>query len=377
MLWAGFLATAAILLFRTLSAPEAPRYVVLDLLINSTDGPVRRGLGGDAVLFLAGLFGGAPSIWAACLICAFGAALFALSIRLYRHLPDDPGLVVLVLAPWGLLFFAYDPDGSLRKEMLGYLAIALVLQGALSGSIRAMRVWLFTGCAAFGLSIYVHESILLLGPVFALAAWVATLRPGSQRGLVVAAIAATAIASVLSVLHLAGLPVRDAQAMCDAAGLARCGGPFTHLGKSTSDAWDYVYGRRDWGEVWVYAGQAALCALPFLGVRLANGPRWAPPVALILAFAAVVPLFFLGYDWGRWIQMAFFPLSLVAAAGLTVGGLTWTRLLGPAVSLVYVGTWGMSHAHGTIVFYGLWIWPVFGAILGLDWVVRNARSRGK
>jgi len=73
-------------------------------------------------------------------------------------------------------------------------------------------------------------------------------------------------------------------------------------------------------------------------------------------------LFAVAYDWGRWIQMAVFPLSLLSVAGILTGAITYQRFFAPIASVLFIGTWSISHAHGEINFHALFIWP---ALLGL------------
>lgn len=374
LLWLGF-ATASIGLFvRTVVLGETP-YVIQDFLVNYGDGIVRRGLGGEIVRLLADVFGGGPYFWAWAVLSLAAAALFVLAIRILRKLPSTGVMLPLILAPWGLMFYAFDPDGSFRKELFGFLAIGIVLQGALARSERAAVGWATAGGAVFVMFNFAHEAIVFLLPILAMSIWLlAVLFPG-RRGVFVAVFIAAAVGAVAIVIYLSRLPLRDVAQICLSLELDSCGGPFGWLNASVAESWDYVYSRRDYDEMAVYAVQAVLCALPFLGLHRAGRRYHWKALLLVTPLVAIFPLFFLGYDWGRWIQMAFFPLGLTACAGVATGVIKYQRVMPPWLALLYIGSWSISHAHGNILLLGLFVWPVLAGLTAITvWFGRKQRD---
>lgn len=228
VLWLGFvLAAGRLCLDGWNSLPIGRyRYAVADFVINYADGPVRRGLGGTMALQLVDWFGGVAEIWAIAILIAVVAGLTALAIRLYRRLPDDPAYLPLILAPGGLLFFTYDAAAAYRKEVIGYLALALVVQGALSRDGRRALAWSVAGTAVFLLGLLLHEGIIFLWPSLALALWLVARVHPSHRGQLAGLAAVSALGGGLVVVWLALLPDRDPDVICAALGHSGCGGPF-------------------------------------------------------------------------------------------------------------------------------------------------------
>ena len=367
LLWLGFLVAAGVLLYRAL-VWDSTSYALQDILINNADGMVRRGIGGEAVRALQGLFGGSFRFWAFALLSAVACGLFGASLRLYRRLPDDPMYLPLILAPWGLLFYAYDPDGSFRKEVVGYLAIALILQGALAARVLAMWIWAFAGVAVFLGALFVHEANLFLWPTLVMALWLVG-RAWPKAGAALLGIALLAGAAGTAVVwYLINLPQPDPAVICAAVAQQPCSGPFEWLNAGLDAGIAYVAQRRDWDEAVYYAVLAVLGMVPFFAVRLPWGGWRLTALAVAIPFVAVLPLFLIAYDWGRWIQMALFPLSLVFVTAVALGLANYRRLLPPWLAVPYIASLSMPHAGGSIRLEAAYILGALVALVAAEWV---------
>lgn len=375
VLWAGF-AWSALRALSRVQAGEArggPHgYAISDLLLNYADGPARRGLVGEVALYLGEVFGGAPAYWGVGLMLAATAALVALAVRLFARMPDDMALLPLVLGPAGLMFFVYDPGAALRKEILGLLSVAMVLQGAFAGP-AGQRLWTGGGAALLLASLFAHEGLVFLGPAFLLALFVvARARPGAARWCLGLGLG-SALASVAAVAWIAGLPPPDPDRLCAATGLDKCGGAFIWIAERPDAGVAYVVGRRDWIDVPIYAALAGLAALAFVQVRVKGWSSARHIAVLGGALLAVAPLFALGFDWGRWIVMASLPLALCAAVALAQGRARPVPVLPPAAILAYLGTWAMPHALLGDVWMGVYFWPILALTAALCLVVQTLR----
>ncbi len=370
LLLVGWAAAVLLLLGRSLTG-AVPPYALQDILINYAGGLVRRGLLGAAAVGLSERIGGEPWAWGWGLAALLSLALFLLAIRIFRRLPGDPALLPLALAPGGLLFFAYDPDGGLRKEFLGYLALVLVLQAPLARSPRAARAWAAAGAAAFLPAVAAHEANLFLLPALLLGLRLAAeAHPGLRAGLAAVAVAA-AISSVVLAAYLVRLPSPNPAAICAAARVAECGGPFGWLARSTGDGVAYVLGRRDLVDLPVYGVYAALACLPLLSVRFAARRGGLGQALVLVPCAAVLPLFLLGYDWGRWIQMAVLPASLLLAAAAAAGLGGPRRLLPPWAAVLYLASWSLPHAIAGLHLRAVFLLAALAALVALGAAVRR------
>ncbi|MEE9429386.1 MAG: hypothetical protein V3V25_14700, partial [Paracoccaceae bacterium] len=71
---------------------------------------------------------------------------------------------------------------------------------------------------------------------------------------------------------------------------------------------------------------------------------------------------------------AFFPLSLLVVTAMITGRLIYQRIFAPWFAVVYVASWSISHAVGTVEFVALWVIPVLAGIVVLN-RFRGAVSR--
>jgi hypothetical protein len=105
-----------------------------------------------------------------------------------------------------------------------------------------------------------------------------------------------------------------------------------------------VVGRRDWIDLPAFALLGWLCWLPLRRIDWSGLGTRAGTVFAGAVVGGVLPLFLLGYDWGRWIHMAVFPLSLLAVTAIATGPVRFSRPFSPALALVYLGSWSLWHA---------------------------------
>ena len=364
LLWVGFAATVLLLLDKVRHGASPP-YPILDILISNAGGPVRRGFGGSAVLHLSQALGGTPELWAWALAAAVFAILTGLTTALYRRLPDDPAFLPLVLGPAGLLFFAYDPVGSLRKEIVGYLALVLVLHAGLARRGEVMRMASGAGAVVFLGALSLHEGLIFLWPALAAALWLMVRAWPGARTWALGLAGATGLGGGLMVLYVVRLEAPDPQAICVAAGLAECGEPFTWLTQELEDAVAYAYDRRQLWHALVFSVLATLALAPVLTLRPVGLSPYVYWAAVGGSCLAVGPLFVVGYDWGRWIQMAVFPLSLLATSAV-VQGVARIRYPVPAwVAVLYVTTWSLPHATPRAPYSGVTMWVALGGVVVL------------
>ena len=99
-----------------------------DWLINNMNGAVRRGIMGSAILW----FSGVTSLDPILVITTLQGLLFGLCIILLSCAIERSNcrhtLWLLVLSPaFFVNFWAVDPDGALRKELIIYLAFSVLL----------------------------------------------------------------------------------------------------------------------------------------------------------------------------------------------------------------------------------------------------------
>lgn len=347
--------------------PEQARYPVREMLVNSSGGFVRRGISGDIILTLSNTFGGATTAWATAILCILGAVLFATSLAIFRALPDDTSLTPMVLAPWGLLFMAYDADVLIRKEAFGFLALSMLLIGALCPRPKPALIWLGVSCATMPLAILFHEAnAALVGPML-IASWLFTRSHPAQNHIARWAIAFGIAASVLASAAVMRNMTTTPEAMCAAINDPQCHAPFSYFNDQLSDGFGFVLSQISPTDLIVAAGMMCAAALPFAGIR---GKTIRPFGLIALGVAIilpVVPLFVVAADYGRWIVMIMFPASLLTTAALSLGHITYRQIAPSWVVVLYCGTWSIYHYRVDLQWMGWMIWIFLLLALIVHW----------
>lgn len=359
LLWVAVILCGVQLYSGILQVEGYPRYALSEMLISYSDGFTRRGLGGEVVLMLSAAFGGEPAFWSWGVLCVFGGVLVILCGRIFARLPENqPELVVLVLAPWGLLFLAYDYDSAFRKEMFGFIALAMILSGALAGSPKAALRWLWGSAGAMVIAVLMHEANVLIGPSILMAAGLMAHAHPSARRIIAGVTIVTAVVCCALVLVFSQLEFPDPEILCAAAREPYCAGPFEYLDMPFEQARDFRSAHVNMRKVFVYVFQFSLCLLAFLGFTLDGRRRWLW-IAIGVQTLAILPLFYLAVDWGRWLHMISFSLSLVFCTGVILGVVKYRRVFPAGVTLIYICSWSIDH------FLGAFEWQAGGLLAGV------------
>lgn len=343
LLWAGHIITCATFLAGVLLTPYPP-YVIREYLINSAGGAVRRSLGGDLALLLSSSLGGAPAFWAWAVASAAATLLVALVIRLYQRLPDDPSFLLLTLSPVGLLFFAYDDGTGLRKEVFAYLALAISLSAALVPDTGTrFRLFSLLASATFLISLGISEANLFLWPAFALTLALNGLaHPSAARWL-----ASLAVVTLLAVLahawYVIHLPPPDIGAICQAAWMSECKNPFAFLDQDLRDGMAYVRAQHPAWHIAVFLGYFGLGAVPFFFLRMPARRYKTFALGTAILCLAVLPLWLIAEDWGRWIFMVLFPLNLLSVTAISLGLLRFNNPLPYWGNLLLILGWTLDN----------------------------------
>lgn len=332
-----------------------------DWLINSINGPVRRGPVGSAVIHVSDALHVSPVttiIGLQVVLCLVLYGSFYLALRALR----DPRLALLLTSS-GALFITFWPaniyHGALRKELLGMTALALLLIYAWRG-----RPWLLVAAAApLVVGVWAHEIVILFVPAFALVAWRASR---GSRALVVSVLGVVVVSAVLAGWYtLAHVSAPSVASVCEPL-LERglddriCSGPLRWVTEDGNHTMGLVRARNATASGLLTFGVAALAALAPLAYLAALVKERAVVVVAVLAAVPFGPLFLIVIDWGRWLSCGVFAFVAVLVAQGVGSGLSLRRrpsgsALALCVALVVVVApfhvnglvWGgiLSHAY--------------------------------
>jgi hypothetical protein len=323
-----------------------------DWLINADNVHVRRGLFGSVLLRISDTLHLSPLVIAILLQCGLAILITAGALRAILA-SSAPGLTaVLLLSPgFCLLFWAGDPHGTARKEMITFAAMALLL--FTNGKEKHDRTIVIAAGLLFAFGVSGHIANAMMTPMFLFMAWVALGRTGTPW--IVAAVLLCIWAAFNTWYPIRYSGIDSAMEVCRPLmerGLDEnfCSRAIRvtadHAESALVFVAEYAYGRGlgAW-HLLIYPG--LLLPILYLLSRT-NGARallW----PMVLSVLPLLPLYTVGLDWGRQTVMHITPILLLVALMLLRGRIHQTKQIPLKVSLVLLVLgviWSPKHVFG-------------------------------
>lgn len=333
--------------YRTIVHPVP--YHIEEILVNYAGGFVRRGLSGEIAIALSRATGIPSDFVAVGLAMALATTLWALALRFYQTVPKSPVVLMCMLAPWGLLLLAYDNHLGVRKDLFGLIALLVLCLSIrpMPRAALATRLGLAIAITVFG--IFWHELNAVSIPFqIAAMAMIAHATPSARpllltAGLILGGLGTAAFLVCLK--HSLGDPEAICTAVRDTVSAPpnACWGPIQFLDDTLADNRQDVANRLNWLSTASIAVFAPATAFPLVLFRPVHRPLWHYLALLVLAALAVLPLFFVAIDWGRWLQAYGLMTSLLVLTAYRGGALriAWTPPWW--MVLPYIGSWSFAH----------------------------------
>lgn len=290
-------------------------FIIGDWLINFEAGFVRRGLSGYLILHLSDLLNLAANytvMWIQALL--FSAFMLVLFLIIYKRKIDIWFLIIL-LSPVTLLFPMYDQSVVGRKEILLFLVFALYIVSLNNDKYKSANIIIIHFFALLLITLF-HELTFFFIPYFLLATYFKSKISGIPFRIYppLAVISGSLIIMIPLVLfgrHIngsficSGLMERGLSAEI-------CNGILS---------WPENYGALEVfqfalsnGYFMNYVPAIFLGLIPFvLFIRFAGIPGITCQrflAAFLICFLCSTPLFVLGIDWGRWLNIHFMLLLI-------------------------------------------------------------------
>lgn len=276
-----------------------------DWLINSELTDVRRGLFGSLILTTADALHFKPLLFLIllqlALLLALGYGIFKI-MSLFRD--NDARHLLFVLPTFLLAFWANDPQGSLRKELILFAGLALIVLGSETGKIPMV-----VGALLSTLAMLAHEVNLLMCPFVMYALYLG--RQQLSKPMLLTLLGLLSASFLYSLQYdYAHQQVRDASLICApltqrALSKDICSGAIKWLTLGPTEVRHLVASRITLPDLTAFllffAASGALwisVAKRLLGKKVALGLFLVPAVA-------TVPLYFVAVDWGRWMNISF------------------------------------------------------------------------
>ena len=321
-----------------------------DWLISYRAGFVRRGLTGSITYGLSDLTGiNALYVAAATQISVYAALLATVFFILSRSKITIP-VALLAMSPVFLLMPFFFMKLAMIKEMIGFLAVALV--GVTAFTPYRWPFW--AGITVFAASGFAHEINAFLAPNLLMLIYLLfrmQLLPRRQAVWASVVIIVSSAAAILTSMIYSGNGMGDA--ICRV--MLSYGGRPEFCGEQGPTAWldrDMAYGMKfTWQEnvatgVWPWFVLGFVLSMaPFLLFRVTQDKTGRLTrlafLAACLGLLTFAPLFVIASDWGRWIAMHVFCLTILTFVALRLGLLEERFENLPPAFLVFAFVWAM------------------------------------
>lgn len=354
--------------------PDGSNWQQGDWLINSRLVPIRRGLFGSALIGLSDLTGiGLLTLTIAVQLALLAALLGALA-AVFLPARDRLAHLLLLASPGFVpLFWGSDPNGALRKEMVAFLALALLVLALR----RRDRLLHGVSAGLLMVSFFGSEICVLFAPLFVGATILTGWRQSRSHfhlAMCVAVLAGALAAGAYAVIFASIADVAPICAPLLRRGLTpyMCEGAIAYLtesgGANAAQVRDYVL-TTDLVHLLPISALIGMAG-PAYVISLAD--RRGPLVlACLLAALPFTALYLVAVDWGRWLNMQVFSVVLVLVIAVQSGLIKLCRPVRPvAVALLFMIGLYVSPDHTMRIVRG-------GVIAGLamDWNPRGEDSR--
>ena len=282
-----------------------------DWLIDYSAGFSRRGLVGEIVRQVAGTLSVDRIVVTVAIVWLVFVALVCVVAVLFLHHRRGLTTVLLLVSP-AFLFFFLNFLGTMRKELLLFLLVGVVLLVTRNPQ-RSAWVWLLVG--VFPLLVFAHEGLAVYGGFVLIIIYLlysdgaVSKKQAIAQSSVVTVFTALAGWAIIFFGSSPGIDERICSNLVEEGYSRRlCGGAIAFLDRDAGEAVERVAGFVATGNyLTTYAIVAVLAAIPFLFVRFSTTLG----IMLTIASAAIIPLFVFAIDWGRWMVVAVWLVTLI------------------------------------------------------------------
>ncbi|MEW8207217.1 MAG: hypothetical protein AB2746_13915 [Candidatus Thiodiazotropha taylori] len=289
-----------------------------DWLINYQAGFVRRGLLGEAYLWLWKTTGTEPAIYVLLtqIVCYFAFFLF-LGLLLRRQESLLPFLL-LIVSPFIFAFHLHDLQGGFRKEILYLALLPLFSWLAITTSQFAIRTSTVLVMLVYPVLILSHEMLAVFLPYF-LSIYVASTNRSLKPDLLIGILLAFSIAAFYAAVTHAGSN-QHVEIICDslnphAVHHCKTEGAISALARSTEYGLNAVRdGIQNQGYFLKYATcllLALLAFVPILNRFQFIKHNWLASLLILSSILGTIPLFIVAIDWGRFLHIHLVSLLVI------------------------------------------------------------------
>lgn len=336
-----------------------------DWLISFSGGLIRRGISGETIFWLSDWTGANPLLIIGVFVSLLIIAIFGSVLARAFQLKMNDRILIALLSPGFLLFWANDFGGAHRKEIIAFAAFLPLVTSktteVTSYILRILVVFLF------GISIAFHEANVFLAPMLIAAMLVRFPDQGIRNAINGTLILVVAAAGAIFALNFSS--IESTEPLCQRVlsyGLSSdlCGGAFDWLLNKIDDGVDETTAMFNTVSISIAVLLTIICIGPVVALLTCLRFSKIEIASIVVATLSVLPLFIIAIDWGRWVALVTFGLTFI---GLIRAGHTDAYLRSPdlpsgqraaaiAVSL------GVGIGHVSIAPIGGYIYTILQSI---------------
>lgn len=325
-----------------------------DWLINFGSGLVRRGLLGESFIWLSDASGLSLRLIIILSQAALWTNLVWLSWLIWQRYPHRNLLILLFASP--MIFFltwAGDVQGIMRKEILGYLAIACLILCSLSATRRSAIALGGLGVGLFTLGLIGNILHLFLAPAMLTGLYFLKQQGRLRYGvwLLYSGLSA-AMALLWFGFALMFKDIPDLTGVCEPLlqrdmNQAICDHAIRWLVAGDVDHGAQVAVRITLASVLQFTTVALIGVIPLaLAAHFFKAWRRVTIIVLI-CFVPTLPLYIIATDWGRFFSISYtMAISLILIAQVTMPRQKLRRPSEATLALLLTTSFLMTPAHG-------------------------------
>jgi hypothetical protein len=283
-----------------------------DWLISFSGGLIRRGASGEIIFWLSDWTSANPLLIIGILVSLLIMAIFgSVFFRVFQLRMNDR-IMIALLSPGFLLFWANDFGGAHRKEIIAFAAfLPLITSKTTEVTSYALRILVVS---LFGISVAFHEANVFLAPML-----IAAMLVRFPDQWILNAINGTFIlllAAAGAIFAFTFSSIESTEPLCERVlsyGLSGelCGGAFDWLVNKIDDGVDETAAMFNTVSLSIALLLTIICIAPAVALLLCLRFSRIEIASMVVATLSVLPLFIIAIDWGRWLALVTFGLTFI------------------------------------------------------------------
>ncbi|PCI86995.1 MAG: hypothetical protein COB24_07380 [Hyphomicrobiales bacterium] len=296
-----------------------------DWLINNHQTIIRRGILGSTIIFISDFLKTSPLIITVIIQEALLITLFSCTYLAFKALlKQNISYIILIFSSsFFVIFWAFDVQGGMRKELISYAALSLLVIIPLFPSKKLIIALISS--FLFIISTVGHEINVLLTPAF-IAIFIVTYNPNLKSNLVrFASIIFLLLVSASLLYSVYYSKIDNLSFICEPLiqrGLMPniCDGAIAALDRDLNYSLTrFVANKLNYINIFLFSVSYLIAIFPMIYLISLHKNKRIYYILFALFMVPIIPLYPLAIDWGRWMSMHIVSFGLFFIAIIITG----------------------------------------------------------